>query len=72
MGNQIKIQTNKSETTKLMEVIQSAPAASEPDITTVAHGIQRDRQEFLSRLIENASVKMELLRQDAEADVESE
>jgi len=54
-----------------MEIIQSAPAA-EPEIKSMAHGIQRDRQAYLARLIENTTLKMELLRQEADADVESD
>ena len=55
-----------------MEIVQSPPAAYNPEISNVAHGVKRERQAYLARLIEHASVKIEQLREEADADVESD
>ena len=39
---------------------------------TLSHGIQIDRQEYLGKLIEHASAKMEALRQEADNEQESD
>lgn len=55
-----------------MAMVQSisAPAAEENGMD-FAHGIQQSRQAYLTRLVEHSSVKMEEMRQEADANEES-
>jgi len=56
-----------------MEVIRSAPAAQKQDKRfTVAHGIQKARQTYLTNLIQNATDKKEELKREADADIDSD
>lgn len=68
-------QKQKSKKQKLnhMEVIRSAPAAArqENKNESVAHGIQKARQTYLTNLIENATHKKEELSREADADIDS-
>ena len=66
----LKRKTSKSEDRNSM-----ASAALVQELSqymTLSHGVQIDRQEFLGRLIENASAKMEALREEADNDAESD
>ena len=57
-----------------MEVTKPAESAFEEfsRLTNLDHGVQRDRQEYLSRLIDSATVKMQMLSQEADAGEESD
>ena len=53
-------------------MIRSAPAAAQDRSNeSVAHGIQKARQTFLTNLIENATNKKEELSQEADAEIDS-
>ena len=59
-----------------MEVIRSAPTANKKQdaknqFKSVPHGIQKARQAYLTSLIENATNKKEELKQEADADIDS-
>ena len=66
----LKRKTNKSEGRNSMASAVLVQELSK--YMTLSHGIQIDRQEYLGRLVENASAKMEALREEADNDAESD